>query len=170
MSETFILTYFHTNNPMKVQYQLFCLFFYTAGSYQASVLYSSVYTCQSQSPNSAHHHPHLTAVFLPLVSIRLFSTSVSLFLPCKPVHLYHFSSFHIYAFGNFSSFTAPSHRCGSHPSSFVFVFPFFFCPTHVCGDFLAFWEVSGLLPAFSRCSVGVLPHVDVFLMYFWGGR
>ena len=37
-----------------------------------------------------HHFP-------PLVSIRLFSTSVSLFLPCKPVHLYHFSRFHIYA-------------------------------------------------------------------------
>ena len=35
--------------------------------------------------------------FPPLVSIRLFSTSVSLFLPCKPIHLYHFSSFHIYA-------------------------------------------------------------------------
>ena len=33
----------------------------------------------------------------PLVSICLFSTSVSLFLPCKPVHLYHFSRFHIYA-------------------------------------------------------------------------
>ena len=33
----------------------------------------------------------------PLVSIRLFSTSVSLFLPCKLVHLYHFSRFHIYA-------------------------------------------------------------------------
>ena len=32
-----------------------------------------------------------------LVSIHLFSTSVSLFLPCKPVHLYHFSIFHIYA-------------------------------------------------------------------------
>ena len=31
----------------------------------------------------------------PLVSIRLFSTSVSQFLPCKPVHLYHFSRFHI---------------------------------------------------------------------------
>ena len=26
MSETFILTYFHTHNPRKVQYQLFCLF------------------------------------------------------------------------------------------------------------------------------------------------
>ena len=26
MSETFILTYFHTNNPKEVQYQLFCLF------------------------------------------------------------------------------------------------------------------------------------------------
>ena len=28
--------------------------------------------------------------FPPLVSIRLFSTSVSQFLLCKPVHLYHF--------------------------------------------------------------------------------
>ena len=35
--------------------------------------------------------------FPPLVSIRLFSTSVSLFLPCKLVHLYHFSRFYIYA-------------------------------------------------------------------------
>ena len=32
----------------------------------------------------------------PLASIRLFSTSVLQFLPCKPVHLYHFSRFHIY--------------------------------------------------------------------------
>ena len=41
-----------------------------------------------------HHPPH----FPPLVSIRLFSTSVSLFLPRKPVHLYRFSRFHIHAF------------------------------------------------------------------------
>ena len=34
--------------------------------------------------------------FPPLASIRLFSISLSLFLPCKPVHLYHFSRFHIY--------------------------------------------------------------------------
>ena len=79
ISETFILTYFHTNNPKKVQYQLFffvCLFVYTAGSYQSSILYTSVYTCQSQSPNSAHHHhPHPTAVFPPwcpyVCSLRL---------------------------------------------------------------------------------------------------
>ena len=32
-----------------------------------------------------------------LVSTRLFSTSVPLFLPCKLVHLYHFPRFHIYA-------------------------------------------------------------------------
>ena len=44
-------------------------------------------------PPSPHPPPH----FPPLVSIRWFSTSVSLFLPCKPVHLYHFSIFHIYA-------------------------------------------------------------------------
>ena len=43
------------------------------------------------SPRPATH-PH----FPPLVFIHLFSTSVSLFLPCKPVHLYHFSRFHIY--------------------------------------------------------------------------
>ena len=50
------------------------------------------------------------------------------------------------------------------------VFSFFFCPTQVRGEFLAFWEVWSLLPAFSRCSVGVVPRVDVFLMYLWGGR
>ena len=41
--------------------------------------------------------PPPSPCFPPLVSIRLFSTSLSLFLPCKPVHLYHFSRFHIYA-------------------------------------------------------------------------
>ena len=72
--------------------------------------------------------------------------------------------------GNFSSFTPLSQRCRSHPYYFVYVFSFFFCPTQVRGDFLDFWEVWGLLPVFSRCSVGVVPHVDVFLMYLWGGR
>ena len=33
-----------------------------------------------------------------------------------------------------------------------------------------FWEVWGLLPAFSSCSVGIVLHVDVVLMYLWGGR
>ena len=40
-------------------------------------------------PRPPHHFP-------PLVSIHLFSTSESQFLPCKLVHLYHFSRFHIY--------------------------------------------------------------------------
>ena len=53
--------------------------------------------------------------------------------------------------------------------SLFFYLCFFFCPTQVRGEFLAFWEVWGLLPAFSRCSVGVVLHVDVFLMYLWGG-
>ena len=72
--------------------------------------------------------------------------------------------------GNFSSFAAPSQKCRSHPYSFVSAFSFFFCPPQVREEFLAFWEVWGLLPAFSRCSVGAVPHVDVFLMYLWGGR
>ena len=46
-----------------------------------------MYICPSQSPNSSHHHFHPPRHFPPLVSIRFFSTSVSQFLPCKPVHL-----------------------------------------------------------------------------------
>ena len=46
----------------------------------------------SQFITAPHTHP---SPLPPLVSIRLFSTSVSQFLPCKPVHLYHFSRFHI---------------------------------------------------------------------------
>ena len=34
----------------------------------------------------------------PAVSTSLFSMSASLFLPCRQVHQYHFSRFHIYAF------------------------------------------------------------------------
>ena len=72
------------------------LYFYTAG-YYLPILYILVYICQSQSPNSSHQH-HLHPNLPPLVSISLFSTSVSLFLSCKPVHLYPFSRFHIYVF------------------------------------------------------------------------
>ena len=73
---------------------LFLLFiFYTAGSY---LFYT--YQCIHVKPNLPIQ-PSTTPLpcFPPLVSIRLFSTSVSLFLPCKPGHLYHFSRFHIYA-------------------------------------------------------------------------
>ena len=48
-----------------------------------------VYTHQSQFPNSSHPPPPCP-----------FSTSLSLFLPCKWAHLYHFSRFHIYALIN----------------------------------------------------------------------
>ena len=41
------------------------LFIYLFIFNQSSILYTSLYTCQSRSPNSAHHHPHPTAVFPP---------------------------------------------------------------------------------------------------------
>ena len=41
--------------------------------------------------------PRPPSGFPPLVSICLFSTSVSQLLPCKLAHLYHFSRFHIHA-------------------------------------------------------------------------
>ena len=53
-------------------------------------VYTSIPIAQFITPPP---HPHR---FPPLVAIHLFSTSVSQLLPCKPVHLYHFSSFHIY--------------------------------------------------------------------------
>ena len=52
-------------NYTSIHFFLNFIFFYTAGSYWLSILYILVYTCQSQSPNSAHHHPHPTAVFPP---------------------------------------------------------------------------------------------------------
>ena len=77
-------------------FEFYFILFYTAGSYQLSILYILLYISQSQPPNSSHHHQPPPCL-PPLVSIRLFSTSVSLFLPCKAVHLYHFSRFHLYA-------------------------------------------------------------------------
>ena len=56
-------------------------------------IHISVYMSIPVSQFITHTHP---CHFPTLVSIRLFSISVSLFLPCKPVHLYHFSRFHIY--------------------------------------------------------------------------
>ena len=57
------------------------------------------------------------------------------------------------------------------PSLFFFLCVFFFLlPYPGMWGFSCLLEVSGLLPAFSRCSLAVVPHVDVFLMYLWGGR
>ena len=53
-------------------------------------VYMSIPTSQFIPPPPPRHFP-------PLVSVCLFSTSTSQFFPCKPVHLYHFSRFHIYA-------------------------------------------------------------------------
>ena len=54
------------------------------------------------------------------------------------------------------------------PSGFLclsFLFCFRFLST-----FLSFLEVWGLLPAFKRCSIGIIPHVEVFFMYLLYGR
>ena len=53
--------------------------------------------CIHVNPNVPIHHTPTHRHFPPLVFISLFSTSVSQFLPCKPVHLNHFSRFHVYA-------------------------------------------------------------------------
>ena len=55
------------------------------------IVYMSIAISQFITPPPPSGH------FAPLVSICLFSTSVSQFLPCKQVHLYHFSRFHISA-------------------------------------------------------------------------
>ena len=70
---------------------------------------------------------------------------------------------------NLSSFTAPSQGGGLVLIAFslsLSSFSLTFCPTQLHGDLLAFLEVCGLLPAFSRCPMKIVPHVDVFLMYW----
>ena len=79
----------------------FCFEFYFIYFFIQQVISHPFYThqCIHVNPNHPiHHTPTPTPHGFPtLVSIRLFSTSVSQLLPCKPVHLYHFSTFHIYA-------------------------------------------------------------------------
>ena len=70
----------------------FCILFYLFVYSRFLLVIYFIHICQSQSPNSSHP----PRPFPPLVSIHLFCTSVALFLPCKPVHLHHFSRFHIY--------------------------------------------------------------------------
>ena len=48
---------------------------------------------------------------------------------------------------------------------FQFFPSFFFCPTRLCGDYIALSEVWGLLSPFSRYSVRIVTHVNVFLIY-----
>ena len=64
---------------------------HTAASHLLSLLHMVAYICQGYSLNLSH--PPL----LPLVHTCPFSTSASLFLPCKQAHLYYLSSFHTYA-------------------------------------------------------------------------
>lgn len=47
------------------------------------------------------------------------------------------------------------------------LFLFSFCPTQLHGGFFALWE-WGLLLAFGRCSVSVIPLIDVFLVFLLG--
>ena len=53
---------------------------------------------------------------------------------------------------------------------FCLCFFFFLLPYPGTWGISCLLEVWGLLPTFSRFSVGVVSHVDVFLMYLWGRR
>ena len=79
------LFYFFEFYFIFIQQVLISYLFYTIS------VYMSIPISQFITPPPPPRH------FPPLEAIRLFSPSVSIFLPCKPVHLYHFSRFHIYA-------------------------------------------------------------------------
>ena len=55
-------------------------------------------------------------------------------------------------------------------SSFVFHFVFIFFTVSLQGDWFAFLEIWGPLPAFRRCSVGIVPHADDFYDIFVGEK
>ena len=73
---------------------LFNLFFISRFLLVIRLIHISVYMW---IPISKFITPAPAPVTFPPWCPYLFSTSVSLLLPCKLVHLYHFSSFHIYA-------------------------------------------------------------------------
>ena len=57
-------TLLYTTRALFFFFNLILFIFYTAGSYQLSILYILLYICQSQSPNSSHHD-HPPAAFPP---------------------------------------------------------------------------------------------------------
>ena len=82
----------------KIFFLNFWILFYLFFFIQQVLISYPFYThqCIHVNPNRPIRPITPTAChFPPLVSICLFSTSVSQFLFCKPVHLYHFSRFHI---------------------------------------------------------------------------
>ena len=72
--------------------------------------------------------------------------------------------------GNFSSFMTPFTGQVPIPKSYVSLFVFILCPVSFLGDWFAFLDIWGPLPAFSICSVEVAPHADDILMYIWEGE
>ena len=82
-----------TANQPRTKHTFFLNFFFLYSRFLLVIYFIHISVYMSIPISLFIPHPR----FSPLVPIRLFSTSVSLFLPCKLVHLYHFSRFHIYA-------------------------------------------------------------------------
>ena len=89
-------TSFPFRSPQITEYNSLC---YTADSHSWSILHTVMYICQSLYPHSSHHP------LLPLVTVSLFSTSVTLFLLCKYVNLiYHVFFIHSSVAGHLGCF------------------------------------------------------------------
>ena len=94
----------------------------------------------------------------PLVSICLFFTSVSLFLPCKPVHLYHFSRFHKYllicsiCFSLSDLLHSVWQSLGPSTSLQITQFCSFLCLSNKNNKFLAALGLRCCARAFSSCG------------------
>lgn len=56
-------------------------------------------------------------------------------------------------------------RCRNHPDSFFFFFFPFILPGYLVVFIVALitWD----LPVFNRCTLRIIPYVDLFLMYLW---
>ena len=89
--ETYFMCRITWRKCFMTSFFLYCRFLLGINFIHISV-YMSIPIAQFSTPPSPPHRS-----FAPLVSICLFSTSVSQLLPCKPAHLYHFSRFHLHA-------------------------------------------------------------------------
>lgn len=116
-------------------------------------VYMSIPTSQVIPPFHPPPHPHILSV------------SISLFLPCRWVHLYHFSSFPIYPLilNTFSTFPL----C-CHPGSSVFSFLAIPCPCIFHRDVLGFcwWRPSLLAQLYTYLSSMWLLEPQVLKQHF----
>ena len=105
---------------------------------------------------------------LPSATVLLCSPPWLWSFPSATLRLHQWRGFLVC--GNFSPSQLPPRGAGPVPILLSLFFLFSFVLPRYVGSFFPFGKSEVFCQRLVGCSVGVVPHVDVFLMYLWGGR